>query len=445
MSNQATRRKFLQRTQEAAAVTAAVSTLGGVHAWAAPAPSTLHVGIIGCGGIMRQHVGRLSQRPDVSIAWLCDVDPRQVEKMSAIVGDTQPAPPKHSGRHEDVVADPDVDAVVIATPHHWHAPIAVEAMAEGKDVYVEKPLSHVYAEGPAMIAAATKYDRVVQHGSQMRSSAVTLKAEKLLREGIIGEVHVAKAWTAEHRTLVKSVPDSQPPDGVDYDRWLGPAPRRAFNQRRFHTTWRLFHEYGNGEIGDDGIHDIDMACWGLGVDALPRRVTARGSRMLLHEQYGDYPDNLIASFEFPDGKLLLYENYPFTHYGIHGFDNGNVFYGSDGYMVFSRRGAFTCYLGPKRERGPTEGRDIRGQRGYDEHMTDFLDAVRDHNRDTRARPEIAHLSCALVHFGNIANLTTGRLDFDAARQQFVECEEANRLLTKSYREPYRMPDVTTDI
>jgi predicted dehydrogenase len=442
MTNQTTRRKFLQRSSETATLAAIGSTLTAVHTFGAPVEQTLNLGIIGCGGIMRHHVqGLVSRRELVSLNWLCDVDAKQIDTMSKLVADTQTVAPRKTARYEDVLQDKSVNAVIIATPHHWHAPIALQAMAEGKDVYVEKPISHVYNEGPAMIQAAKKHGRVVQQGSQMRSSPVTLKAGKLLEEGILGEIKVAKAWTAEMRHVVKSVPDSDTPTGVDYDRWLGPAPQRPFNRHRFHGSWRMYRDYGNGEIGDDGIHDLDMACWGLGVDTVPSQVTARGSRMSLHGHASEYPDNMIVSYDYPDGRLLIYENYPFTSYGLHGFDNGNVFYGTEGYMVFSRRGAFSVFLGSKGEPGPTEGKELRGQRGYAEHMADFLNAVRNRITQTRARPQLAHLSCALVHFGDIAYSTTGQLQFDHETQQFVGCDEANEMLTKAYRDPYDLPNV----
>ena len=390
-----TRREFLHQTTESAVAAAGLSTLTGAYAAADETPARLNLGIIGCGGIMTHHVkGLVGRKEAVSIAWLCDVDPAQIERMAGVMDGHQSAPPKRTARFEDVIEDRSVDAVIIATPHHWHAPIAIAAMQNGKDVYIEKPISHVFDEGPLIIAAAEKYDRVVQQGSQMRSSPVTAQAGKLLAEGLIGEVKVARAWTAETRNVLKPVADSTPPTGVDYDRWLGPAPKRAFNSHRFHQTWRLFADYGNGEIGDDGIHDLDMATWGLGVDTLPKHITARGSRMMLHGHDGDYPDNMHVAFEYPDGRLLIYENYPFTSYGLHGFDNGNVFYGTEGYMVFSRRGAFSTFLGPKNKPGPTERKEIRSQTGYPEHMADFLNAVRTHNRQTHAPPETAHRSCA---------------------------------------------------
>lgn len=202
----------------------------------------------------------------------------------------------------------------------------------------------------------------------------------------------------------------------------------------------MFRDYGNGEIGDDGIHDIDMAVWGLGVDTLPKQITARGGRMLLDGHASEYPDNMNVTYEYPDGRLLIYENYPFTAYGLYGFDNGNVFYGTEGYMVFSRRGAFGVFLGPKNQPGPTEGTELRGERGYAEHMADFLNAVRAGNPLTAARPEQAHLSCGLVHLAEIAFRTQGRLDFDPRTERFINSDEANQQLTKEYRSPYGLPE-----
>lgn len=347
MQQGTTRRKFIQHTAETATTVAAARALGGVHGFADNKPAQVRLGIIGCGAIMTNHVkGLVSRGEAVTIAWLCDVDPAQIGRMqSHVTQDFQSTPPGHTARFEDVIEDRDVDAVIIATPHHWHAPIALRAMQAGKDVYIEKPISHVFNEGPMIIVAAKKYNRVVQQGSQMRSSPVTEKAGRLLQQGIIGDVKVARAWTAETRTVEKPLPDGTPPAGVDYDRWLGPAPQRPFNPHRFHQTWRMFQDYGNGEIGDDGIHDLDMAAWGLGVDTLPKQITARGGRMLLDGHASEYPDSMNVTWEYPDGRLLIYENYPFTAYGLHGFDNGNVFYGTEGYMVFSRRGAFSVFLG----------------------------------------------------------------------------------------------------
>jgi predicted dehydrogenase len=312
-------------------------------------------------------------------------------------------------------------------------------MEAGKDVYLEKPMSHVYSEGPVLIGAAKKFGRVFQHGTQMRSSPVTAKAQQLLKEGIIGEVTMARAWSAELRPAVSAMDDGEAPAGVDYDRWLGPAPKHAFNPRRFHKTWRLFGDYANGDIGDDGVHDLDMAMAALGATSLPKRVTARGSN-LLKGHADELPDNMNVTYEFPNGQLLIYEAYSTTPYGLHNVDNGNVFYGSEGYMIFSRRGFFSVFLGPKAQPGPTEGKELRGQRGYAEHMADFLTAVRKRT-PTRAGAEVAHRSSALAHLANIAARTRGTLEFDPASETFRDCAEANVLLTKRYREPFGLPVV----
>ena len=436
------RRQFLQSAGTTTSAFAAASLVRPLYAGENQSEK-VHLGIIGCGGIMTHHVKGLVSRKEkenVEISWLCDVDPAQIARIAKHADSSQSKAPKRTGRYEDVIQDGNVDAVIIATPHHWHAPMAINAMQEGKDVYLEKPISHVYNEGHAIIQASKQYDRVVQQGSQMRNSPVTARAEKLLSDGIIGDVKVARAWTAETRSVVKPVPDSVPPKGVDYDRWLGPASKRPFNKLRFHKTWRMYRDYANGEIGDDGIHDIDMAAWGLGIDSAPTQITARGSRMMLHGHASDYPDNMTVTWEFEDGRLMVYENYPFTAYGLHGFDNGNVFYGTTGYMVFSRRGAFSVFLGQKGKPGPTEG-DVRGQRGYAEHMAEFLNAVRTRDRGTKARAEVAHRSCALVHLGEIAYRTDGRLDFDPKTESFVGNDEANALLGKTYRDPFGLPQI----
>lgn len=429
------RRQFLQSAAAGSTALAAASLIQPVYA-AAARPETIRLGIIGCGGIMTHHVkGLVGRKENVAIAWLCDVDPAQMTRMAGHAKGGQVANPQQTAQYEDVITDSNVDAVIIATPHHWHAPIAIRAMQEGKHVYIEKPISHVYNEGHAIITAAEKYDRVVQQGSQMRNSPVTRRAEALLQDGVIGDVKVARAWTAETRSVVEPVPDSPTPAGVDYDRWLGPAPARPFNRLRFHQTWRMYRDYANGEIGDDGIHDIDMAAWGLGIDSAPVQITARGSRMMLHGHASEYPDNMHVAWQFPDGRLMIYENYPFTSYGLHGFDNGNVFYGTKGYMIFSRRGAFSVFLGPKSKPGPTEG-NVRGERGYAEHMAEFLEAIRSGSRNTQARAQVAHRSCALVHLGEIAFRTTGQLDFDPKTESFVDNDDANAMLSKSYREPW---------
>ncbi|MCA9217047.1 MAG: Gfo/Idh/MocA family oxidoreductase, partial [Planctomycetales bacterium] len=240
------RREFLRTTSS---TIAAVAASAGFHAAGAEKQETVNLGIVGCGGIMSHHVkGLVGRHENVRFQYLCDVDERQIDRMAENIKGFQSSPPVRTSKFEDVIHDKNVDAVIIATPHHWHAPIAIAAMQNSKDCYIEKPISHVFNEGPAIIAASKKYQRIVQQGSQMRSSPVTAKAAKLLADGIIGDIKVARAWTAEIRNVVKPVPDSPTPPGVDYDRWLGPAPSRPFNRHRFHGSWRMYRDYANGEI-----------------------------------------------------------------------------------------------------------------------------------------------------------------------------------------------------
>lgn len=439
MNAHSTRRQFLSTTGKALSGAALAGAIAARQVRAA-ADDQIRIGLIGCGGIMNHHARGIANRhSNVVVTHLCDVDPAHIDQIAKHLAPFQQHAPQRTARYEDILDDGSVDAVIIATPHHWHASITLRALQAGKDVYIEKPLSHVYAEGPLMIEAARKHGRIVQHGSQMRSSPVTAAAGKLLAQGILGEVKIAKAWNVQDRGVNPKVADSDPPAGVDYDRWLGPAPKRPFNTNRFHGNWRVFRDYGNGDMGDDGIHDIDMARWGLGAEQLPSRITAHGSTVHLRGDR-DYPDNMLVTWQYPDDKVLIYEDRLFTPYGLHGFDSGNAFYGTEGYMIFSRRGYYQVYLGPKEEKGPGVSADLRGNagRGYDEHMENFFDCVRS-RKSPVATPEVAHLSCALVHLGEIAYRTQSVLEFDGTTGQFKNNEAANAMLTKEYREPYGLP------
>jgi predicted dehydrogenase len=337
------------------------------------------------------------------------------------------------GDFRRLLDDKAVDAVIIATPHHWHGPIAVRALQAGKDVYVEKPASHVFREGRLLIEAAKKYKRIVQHGTQMRSSEVTAKAGDVLASGLLGNVKMSKAWNVQRHNHRQPAPDAPVPAGVDYDLWLGPAPKRPFNPNRFHGNWQWYRDYGNGDIGNDGIHDIDMARWGLGVVTHPVKISAHGSRIDLAGER-EYPDNMSVAYHYDEGKVLLYEDRGWTPYGLHGYDSGNAFYGTEGYMIFSRRGYFQVYLGKKEEKGP----GMQGGAGHPQHLVNFLDCVRS-RKEPVAHAEVAQLSCALVHLGEIAYRTERVLHFDPKSETIRDDNEANALLTKEYRRPWEMP------
>jgi len=275
----------------------------------------------------------------------------------------------------------------------------------------------------------------VQHGTQMRSSEVTAKARQIIQSGLLGEVKTTKAWNVQRHRHGPAVPDALAPKGVNYDLWLGPAPKRSFNPNRFHGNWGWYRHYGNGDIGNDGVHDIDMACMGLGVDRLPIRITAHGSRIDL-EGEREFPDNMMVTYQFDNNKVLIYEDRGWCHYGMDGFDSGNAFYGTKGYMIFSRRGYFQVYLDQKGTKGPA----MRGGAGNNEHLQNFLDCIR-FGKQPNADALTAHLSCALVHLGEIAYRVQRVLHFDPKTETIINDKEANAMLTKQYRKPWDLPRI----
>jgi len=352
------------------------------------APSdTVTLAVIGVNGMGHGHVRNFVKRSDVRIATLCDIDQAVAERAGQTVQKETGRTPKLEGDFRRVLEDKSIQAVVIATPHHWHAPMAIRAMQAGKDVYLEKPASHVFREGRLLIDAARKYNRIVQHGTQMRSSEVSAKAGELLKSGVIGEVRMSKAFNCQRHKHRAPAASTAPPEGVNYDMWLGPAADRPFNANKFHGNWNWYREFGNGDIGGDGIHDLDMARWGLGVTTHPVRITAHGSRTdgtLSGER--EFPDNMTVAYQYEDGRVLYYEDRAWTSYGTFGFDSVNAFYGTEGYMVFTRRGYFQVYLGAKEEKGPT----MRGSGGHPAHLYNFIESVRT-RKEPEANMEVAHL------------------------------------------------------
>ncbi|MBM3785161.1 MAG: Gfo/Idh/MocA family oxidoreductase [Acidobacteria bacterium] len=400
-------------------------------AFAAGANDQVSLAFVGTGGMGTAHVKRTLDLKTAQVTAVCDVDSNNAERAGKIVYDATGKAPRTVSDFRRLLDDKSIDAFIIATPHHWHAPVAVAAMKAGKDVYVEKPASHVFREGRVLIDTARQYKRVFQHGTQMRSSEVTAKARELLDSGIIGAVKMSKAWNQQKLSNPAKVPDSAPPPGVDYDLWLGPAPKRGFNPARYNhsSNWTTWRDYGNGSIGDDGIHDLDMARFGLDPKTHPVRITAHGSTVA--GPIGEYPDNMTVSYHFEEGKVLLYEERNWTPYGQYGFDSGNAFYGTEGFMVFSRRGYLQVYLGRKEEKGP----GMQGGSGHPGHFANFLDCVRSRQQPI-ANAEVAHRSCALVHLGEIAYRVGRVLHFDPATETVRDDAQANALLTKSYRPPF---------
>ena len=394
------------------------------------------VAVVGLGGMGRGHVDRLLAAPGAVCVALCDIDQSMLDREQEKVLQATGARPRGVKDFRHVLDDTSVDAVVVATPHHWHVHMAIPALRAGKDVYLEKPGSHVFREGRLLVEAAQETNRIVQHGTQMRSSQVTARAREVLDSGVIGEIKMSKAWNLQQHRHRQPVPDAPEPPGVDYDLWLGPAPQRPFNPNRFHGNWNWYRDYGNGDIGGDGIHDLDLAHFGLSPETHPVRITEHGSSVHLEGVEREFPDNMMVAYHFREGKVLLYEDRAWTPYGSHGVDSGNAFYGTEGFMVFSRRGFFQVYLGRKEERGPGMRGD-RGDRGHPQHLLNFLDCVRTRKQPTAPALQ-AHRSCALVHLGEAAYRAGKVLELDPESETITNDSDANRFLTKDYREPWSL-------
>src|SRR5688572_11921648 len=329
-----TRREFLKQAGAAAAAGAAVASSARSTAYAEEAKAKVNganerfvVGIIGPGGQGLSVTRHMIETDQVDVAWVCDVDQKRLSDAAAKVTEWSGVTPKTANDMRKVLDQKDVDLVVIGLPDHWHAPATILACDAGKHVYVEKPTSHNVREGRLMIDAARRNKRVVQVGTLFRSTEWTVDAMKRLREGIIGDVLVSKAWNSQFRPDIGRKKPASPPAGLDFDTWLGPAPATSYQSNKLHYHLRWWYDYGTGDIGNDGVHDIDFARWGLGVETHPDRVSCSGGKFVLLDSDQEFPDTYYATFEYDLGgggrkKQLVYEQRTWSPYSQEGADSG---------------------------------------------------------------------------------------------------------------------------
>lgn len=404
----------------------------------------VNVAVVGVRGRGRDHISIFGTQPNARVIAVCDIDTAQSERAVALAEKVQGARPKVYQDYRKLLEDREVDAVSIATCNHWHALQTIWACQAGKDVYVEKPASHNIWEGRKMIEAARKYARVVQVGMQSRAIAHKRRAIELLRQGIIGKLYMAKGLCYKRRRSIGRQPDGPVPPGVDYNLWLGPAPWRPFNPNRFHYNWHWFWDTGNGDIGNQGVHEMDIARWGLGKNTLPAVVHSTGGKYVYDDDQ-ETPNTQIAEFDYGD-CLLVFEVRGLLTTGeasiVRDGQNyiGNLFFGSDGVLSVDLQG-FQVYRGEKME--------LVEQMKYVEPQTwdtrpliaNFLEVVRSRRQaDLACDIQEGHLSAALCHLANISYRTGRKLRFDPARERFVNDPEADQLLSRRYREPFVVPD-----
>jgi len=405
-----------------------------------PSPNdTVRVACVGVRGQGRAHIRSYAAMPEVEIAALCDVDESVLEARLSEIEKMGKKRPAAFVDYRKLLEDKSIDAVSLATPNFHHALQTIWACQAGKDVYVEKPCTHNIFEARQIVAAARRYDRIVQHGTNTRSSAGAQEGIRQLRQGLIGEVYMARGLCFKWRDTIGRAPVEPVPPGVHYDLWLGPAPLRPFTRNRFHYNWHWFWEYGNGDIGNQGIHQMDVARWGLGVH-YPVKVSSLGGHFMFDDDQ-ETPNTQVATFEFDEGgkrKLLVFEvrhwiSNPEAGIGKPGENCiGNIFYGSKGYMVI--RGGYRTYLGKAQEPGPS------GEGGGN-NWANFIQCVRSRKRENlNAEIEEGAISTVLVHLANISYRLGRTLRFDPQSLKCVGDEEANRLFTRDYRKPFVAPE-----
>ncbi len=426
--------------------------------WMAIAPQSralganerLRLGIIGLRQQGTVNMMDFCSVPDVEIAALCDVDESQFAKPLKVLSDAGRPKPALFRDLRKLLEQKDIHAVSIATPNHWHSLAAIWACQAGKDVHVEKPGSHNLFEGRKMVEAARKYNRIVQHGTEQRSSATQQAGIRFLQEGGLGEIYMAKGLCYKWRDTIGRLPEEPVPSGVDYDLWLGPAPRRSFSRNRFHYNWHWHWEYGNGDIGNQGVHELDVARWGLGVK-LPGRITSVGSHFMFNDDQ-ETANWQIALFEFPDAiasgdkkKVLQFEvrhwmgNHEASFFAGRENEIGNTFYGTKGYMTMTVNG-WQTFLGQDQKPGPSAKGEGNNRYALD-HARNFIEAVR--KRDNALHfgdIEEGHYTCALIHLANASHRLKRSLIFDPATETCSGDPEADRMLAGSYRKPFIVPE-----
>lgn len=425
------RRRFLRKAAAGGAIAASAQFRSPLSAYAAN--EKVNVAVVGSG--RGRSLGRWFARlADAHVAVACDVDEGRGKELVESVAEVSGQRPEWMSDFRKMLERNDIDAVVVATPDHWHAPITIHACLAGKDVYVEKPCSHNIIEGRLAVQAARKNNRIVQHGTQLRAVPHYQEAWELLRSGVIGPVRMVKAINNQKRRRIPLRQDEEVPLGVDYDLWLGPAKKRPFNRNRFHSAWHWMWEYGTGDLGNDGVHQIDLGRWALGLKA-PNAVSCSGAKLGSKGDAQETPDTMVVTWEYED-LLYVFEQRDFTPYRMQGhrLDNDNIFFGDKGYMMVDRDG-YRVFFGD--EPGPSAGKVWRDST---RHYQNFIDCVKNRRtEDLIADIEEAHYSSLLCHLGNIAYRTGRRLLFDGESESFLNDDEANGYLGREYRKGFELP------
>jgi predicted dehydrogenase len=400
--------------------------LGTSAAWAG-ANDRIRVAIIGLGWRGGVLLPAAIQIPGVEVAALCDTDRNRLQAAAVVLEKATGKKARMETDMRRLMDDPDIDAVTVATPNHWHALAGIWACQAGKHVYMEKPVSHNISEGRKLVQAARKHNRIMQGGTQRRSNGRIRKAMELLHAGAIGDIYMARAIVFGVRDSIGVQPTAPPPAYLDWNLWLGPAPEQPFHANLAPYNWHWFWDFGNGELGNNGSHQIDVARWGLR-KGLPSKVYSTGGRLGYKDQ-GQTPNTQIATYDYPDGTMLVCETRGLYTNAEGGVRWGVHFYGSKGYLSIDPKGGYQVFMGRSETPEPDPGAlpEI-------DHYGNFFDAVRAGKRELlTADIEETYLSNAICHLGNISYRLGRKLEFDPGTERFAGDPAANQMLTRNYR------------
>ena len=404
------------------------------------------MGVMGLGGRGTDLAEKVAQRPDVEIAYLSDPNTRRFARAREVVEEAQGTRPKMVQDFREILDDSSVDALIIATPDHWHGLGTIMACQAGKDVYVEKPMAHNIWEGRKMIEAARKYKRVIQVGMQSRTAPYTRKAKAYIQSGKMGDIHLVRVFNMMRHSKQRDVPDQPVPEGFDYDLWCGPAPKLPYNpSRRWLNQW----EYSCGPIPGDAVHQLDLARYLMNDIPYPKTVAHAGGVNALTDGR-ETPDTQLATFEYGSLTLMMeaalwtpyikkipgdirdsdrFPDWPFCSTRVE-------ILGTEGFMYYGRHGGgWQAY--------DANGELVRSEYGRQadkEHQDNFIDCIRTRKKPN-ANVEIGHQTALLCHMANISyRVGNQKLEFDPQTETFTNCDQANKYLKREYRKPWVVPD-----
>ncbi|GAB4135469.1 MAG: Gfo/Idh/MocA family oxidoreductase [Planctomycetaceae bacterium] len=438
------RRNFLQSS--ALAGVAATGALAGERVAKANASERLRVGVMGAGGRALSLIHSFAKNPEAEIVALADIDTRRFPRAVETIEKIQGTKPRLTGDFRTIIDDPKIDALVVGTPDHWHAIPTILACLNNKDVYVEKPDGNNIIEGQRMVAAMRKHKRIVQMGSQHRSTKRLQSAIEYIKTGALGRCLVAKAWESSKQGSIGFPKDGTPPKEVNYDMWLGAAPKRPFNPNRFHGRWRWFYDYGTGDLGNDGVHRLDMAVAGLNAACeaqgdepvrMPSKISAAGGKWYFNDMQ-EFPDTLQVNYEYggKTPKILTYEMRIWSRYAMNGESEGAAVYGDKGYIVIGNRG-WRAYTTRNKLVKETPGDSHEAP-----HVQNFIDCVKSRKKPYCDLETVGHPASVLCHAGNIAARVGRTLVLDPKTEMFVGDKEANALRGRpEWRKPWILPEV----